>query len=103
MSDDIARCSLCGEPMPPGEQMFKYHGLSGPCPKPPIKQPVRKALIEYLHSESDGQFLLEIVADGQPWQKIAFDSAGERQRAHDDLLSMMRNQGARDASAPGHA
>jgi len=25
-----------GEPMPQGEQMFKYHGYSGPCPKPPI-------------------------------------------------------------------
>lgn len=25
-------CGLCGEPMPPGEEMFKYHGYSGPCP-----------------------------------------------------------------------
>ena len=31
-----ARCALCGEPMPPGEEMFKYHGYSGPCPKPPL-------------------------------------------------------------------
>jgi hypothetical protein len=22
--------------MPPGETMFKYHGYSGPCPKPPL-------------------------------------------------------------------
>jgi hypothetical protein len=36
---DIARCSLCGEPMPEGEQMFKYHGYSGPCPKPPLPRP----------------------------------------------------------------
>ena len=21
-------CSLCGEPMPPGEEMFKFHGYS---------------------------------------------------------------------------
>lgn len=35
MSDD-KKCELCGEPMPPGETMFKYHGFSGPCPKPPI-------------------------------------------------------------------
>lgn len=28
-------CELCGEPMPAGEEMFKYHGYSGPCPKPP--------------------------------------------------------------------
>jgi hypothetical protein len=29
-------CGLCGESMAPGEQMFKYHGLLGPCPKPPL-------------------------------------------------------------------
>lgn len=27
-------CDLCGEPMPAGEEMFRYHGYSGPCPKP---------------------------------------------------------------------
>jgi hypothetical protein len=27
------RCQLCGEPMPPGEEMFNYHGYSGPCPE----------------------------------------------------------------------
>lgn len=31
---DTPKCELCGEPMPPGEDMFKYHGYSGPCPKP---------------------------------------------------------------------
>jgi hypothetical protein len=29
-------CSVCGEPMPAGEEMFKFHGYSGPCPKPPL-------------------------------------------------------------------
>ena len=29
-------CTLCGEPMQPGEEMFKYHGSLGPCPKPPL-------------------------------------------------------------------
>lgn len=28
-------CGLCNQPMPPGEEMFFYHGYSGPCPKPP--------------------------------------------------------------------
>lgn len=32
----MTNCELCGEPMPPNEQMFKYHGYSGGCPKPPI-------------------------------------------------------------------
>lgn len=30
------KCELCGEAMPPGEEMFKFHGYSGPCPKPPL-------------------------------------------------------------------
>jgi hypothetical protein len=33
---DQAKCGLCGEPMPEGETMFKYHGYSGSCPKPPL-------------------------------------------------------------------
>lgn len=33
---DVARCRICGEPMPPGEEMFKFHGYSGDCPKPPL-------------------------------------------------------------------
>jgi hypothetical protein len=32
-------CELCGDPMPPGEEMFKYHGYSGPCTKPPLWKP----------------------------------------------------------------
>lgn len=36
MAEDVAKCELCGEPMPPGETMFKFHGFSGPCPKPPL-------------------------------------------------------------------
>ena len=32
-------CELCGEPMPPGETMFKFHGYSGPCPKEPLPRP----------------------------------------------------------------
>ena len=27
-----AKCELCGRPLPPGEEMFKFHGYSGPCP-----------------------------------------------------------------------
>lgn len=36
MMEEPAICELCGEPMPAGEGMFKYHGYSGPCPKPPL-------------------------------------------------------------------
>lgn len=34
---ETARCELCGEPMPESEQVFKFHGYSGPCPKPPLQ------------------------------------------------------------------
>ena len=30
------KCIICGEPMPEGEEMFKFHGYSGNCPKPPL-------------------------------------------------------------------
>jgi len=36
---DEGKCELCGEPMPAGEIMFRYHGASGPCPKPPKPMP----------------------------------------------------------------
>jgi hypothetical protein len=40
-----AKCDLCGEPMPEGEEMFKYHGYSGNCPKPPLpKQPAKQKI-----------------------------------------------------------
>jgi hypothetical protein len=36
-----AKCQLCGEPMPPGEEMFNFHGYSGPCPKEPLPKVVK--------------------------------------------------------------
>lgn len=38
-------CEICGEPMPPNEQMFKFHGYSGACPKPPLPRPRDKEKI----------------------------------------------------------
>jgi hypothetical protein len=31
----VPMCELCGHPMPPGEEVFKYHGFGGPCPTTP--------------------------------------------------------------------
>lgn len=42
----LPTCSLCGEPMPAGEEMFKFHGFSGSCPKPPIQKPTSKERID---------------------------------------------------------
>ena len=30
----MANCEICGQPMPEGEEMFRYHGYSGKCPAP---------------------------------------------------------------------
>ena len=35
----MSNCELCGEPMPLGEEMFKYHGYSCECPKTPLPKP----------------------------------------------------------------
>jgi hypothetical protein len=45
-----AICKLCGEPLPAGEEMFKYHGYSGDCPKPPL--PRQKTELEKLTEEN---------------------------------------------------
>lgn len=34
--DGKSLCEVCGEPMPKGEESFRYHGYSGDCPKPPL-------------------------------------------------------------------
>ncbi len=44
----MPNCEVCGEPMPAGEEMFKYHGYSGPCPKPSLLREEPMTLIEKL-------------------------------------------------------
>ena len=46
---DTPKCQVCGEPMPAGEEMFKYHGYSGPCPK--LLLPRKQTEIERLTQE----------------------------------------------------
>jgi hypothetical protein len=97
---NMAKCELCGEPMPEGEEMFKYHGMSGNCPKPPLPKPKVEAVIEYVHRTEDGSFWLDIRANREPWGQIGpFDTEAERQAAHDDMLRMMRAVGAKDLPA----
>ena len=42
---ETAKCNICGEPMPAGETVFKFHGYSGPCPKPPLLQPHQRRVV----------------------------------------------------------
>ena len=39
---DRPTCELCGHPMPAGEEMFNYHGYSGPSPSPALMKPKPK-------------------------------------------------------------
>jgi hypothetical protein len=95
-NESVARCELCGEPMPPGEDMFKFHGYSGPCPKPPLEKPKPpEVMAEFVHYEHDGMFILETRGAGQVLDRIAFNTASERYRAYEDLLVMLRSIGAK--------
>lgn len=93
----MANCTLCGEPMQPGEEMFKFHGSLGPCPKPPLDKPKVMSIVEYMHRNEDGRYWLDIVADRTTTQTLGpFTTESDRQRAHDDLMAMMRSVGAKD-------
>ena len=91
-----AKCQLCGEPMPAGEEMFKFHGYSGPCPKPPMQK--TEVVAEYIfRTMSNGEYWLDVRVNGKAYAELGpFASEEERQRAHDDLLDMMRQTGAID-------
>lgn len=92
----MTNCELCGEPMPEGEEMFKYHGSSGPCPKTPIKatapldrpwmmyftandqQRLRGKVLEYLDREnvfgdhfSEHEIHQITTLLGRPWEEKA--------------------------------
>ena len=94
----MPNCELCGEPMQEAERMFKYHGSLGPCPKPPLPRP-RVVMVEYIFWDREDGFWLEIEVDRKPYDRIHFDTPEERQRAHDDLMVMMRSKGAQDVPA----
>lgn len=43
---DKPTCNVCGHPMPEGEEMFNFHGYSGPCPVPPLRPAYQLRVIE---------------------------------------------------------
>lgn len=92
-------CQLCGEPLCEEEKVFKYHGFSGGCTKPPlVRESGNKSMIVYSHrTDRDGDYWLDIYVDTKLHREIGpFKYTTERQRAHDDLLEMMRSVGATD-------
>ena len=67
----MPNCELCGEPMPPGEEVFKYHGYSGPCPKPPLPPSTDEVLmeknVEALRQTSQPPQALRVSAEHYLW------------------------------------
>lgn len=68
------KCEICDEPMPEGEEVFKFHGYSGPCPKPPKESvtgysapsPEQIALVNKFkaHEKALGELFKEAKASG---------------------------------------
>lgn len=52
-----AICELCGHPMPDDEQMFKFHGYSGPCPTDLVAT-FKKCLSTMSHSRAGWDYEL---------------------------------------------
>jgi hypothetical protein len=48
-------CAVCGDPMPKGEEMFKFHGYSGDCPKPPLPKEKRLNGVQLIAEERKRQ------------------------------------------------
>ena len=77
MPDKQPLCKLCGEPMPEGEEMFKYHGFSGPCPKPPKPDTSRDTLKNKV---------AEIIWRAQPAQP---DGLGKATELAEQIISLV--------------
>lgn len=67
-----ATCGLCGEPMPAGETMFKFHGYSGPCPKPPLPKDTQPRVIDF----DDGE--ISVRLDGKELRGWSYKDDSER-------------------------
>lgn len=68
------KCELCGEPMPEGEEMFKYHGYSGNCPRPPMSRDYGIEGVKKLFKEVTGVDVGVRVENGE---FIVIDPTGQ--------------------------
>jgi hypothetical protein len=74
----MTKCELCGEPMPPGEMMFKYHGYSCPCPKPPLPRDRGIEAVKRLFKDATGVSVDVRVENGE---FIVIDPNGQEFRS----------------------
>ena len=91
MTDDEARCELCGELMPPNESMFKFHGYSGDCPKPPLPMPPSEldqlraevALLREVVAAADAMRRITIILQSVQWADYDAARAALKDSNHD--------------------
>ena len=89
MTDDEARCELCGELMPPDESMFKFHGYSGDCPKPPLPMPPSE--LDQLRAEV--ALLREVVAAADAMRRYdSYRMPGEPHWQYDVARAAIKEQ-----------
>lgn len=82
-----AICRLCGEPMPEGEEMFCYHGYSGPCPKPPLGSGVQSLSEARTGSGQEACAAKDLSPDQQFRAEYGFESARlSVAQAREDLI-----------------
>ena len=60
-----AKCELCGEPMPEGEEMLNFHGYSSPCPKPPMQSDDGSEAVKSLFKRTTGVDVSVRVVNGE--------------------------------------
>jgi len=101
-----AKCQICGEPMPAGEEIFKFHGYSGNCPKPPLpRPPTDKEMLDWLQSRaSEGLVSMAFELDGGV--HVTLDLLGGEQLAVREVESvrygiaaLMRQHGEKSNAA----
>ena len=70
----MSKCGICGEPMPEGEEMFRYHGFSGDCPRPPLPRDSGIEAVKNLFKNVTGDDVDVRVENGE---FIVIDPAGQ--------------------------
>jgi len=98
------KCQLCGEPMPKGEEMFFYHGYSGPCPKPPLPDTqkvqasgpidvpsiMRNAGYENGFKAGVASVQRELAKEREKWEKLKEWTVVGKALSHKDALTLRK-------------
>lgn len=75
------KCEICGEPMLPGEEMFKFHGYSSDCPKPPLPRlPTADEMLDWLQQRTE-EGCVTMCFEMEGGVHVTLDPAGGEQRS----------------------